>query len=119
MFDLGEVKAYEYHDGVVFAAYSDKFSKAIAQGGRYDALSKSFDSNREATGLSIDLKVLNHQQEHSINQSKALNAPNIDNPDFIEFINDLRGKGHIIKKDLYGSSEVDFFQDIGIWRLKK
>ena len=43
MFDLGEVKAYEYHDGIVFAAYSDKFSKAIAQGGRYDGLSQSFD----------------------------------------------------------------------------
>ena len=64
MFDLGEVKAYEYHDGVVFAAYSDKFSKAIAQGGIYDALSKSFDSNREATGFSFDLKFLIHQQEH-------------------------------------------------------
>ena len=119
MFDLGEVKAYEYHDGVVFAAYSDKFSKAIAQGGRYDALSKSFDSNREATGFSFDLKFLIHQQEHSINQSKALNAPNIDNPDFIEFINDLRSKGHIIKTDLNGSTEVDFIQENGKWRLKK
>ena len=29
MFDLGEVKAYEYHDGIVFAAYSEKYSKAI------------------------------------------------------------------------------------------
>ena len=44
MFDLGEVKAYEYHDGIVFAAYSEKYSKAIAQGGRYDGLSQSFGS---------------------------------------------------------------------------
>ena len=119
MFDLGEVKAYEYHDGVVFAAYSDKFSKAISQGGRYDALSKSFDSNREATGFSFDLKFLIQQQENSINQSKVLNAPNIDNPDFIEFINDLRAKGHIIKTDLNGSTEVDFIHENGKWRLKK
>ena len=119
MFDLGEVKAYEYHDGVVFAAYSDKFSKAISQGGRYDALSKSFDSNREATGFSFDLKFLIHQQEHSINQSKALNAPNIDNPEFIELINDLRVKGHTIKTDLNGSAEVDFIHENGKWRLKK
>ncbi|MBT3440173.1 MAG: ATP phosphoribosyltransferase regulatory subunit, partial [Gammaproteobacteria bacterium] len=119
MFDLGEVKAYEYHDGVVFAAYSDKFSKAISQGGRYDALSKSFDSNREATGFSFDLKFLIQQQENSINQSKVLNAPNIDNPDFIEFINDLRAKGHIIKTDLNGSTKVDFIHENGKWRLKK
>jgi ATP phosphoribosyltransferase regulatory subunit len=119
MFDLGEVKAYEYHDGVVFAAYSDKFSKAIAQGGRYDALSKSFDSNREATGFSFDLKFLIHQQENSINKSKVLNAPNIDNPDFIQFVNDLRSKGHVVKTDLNGSTEVDFIQENGKWRLKK
>jgi ATP phosphoribosyltransferase regulatory subunit len=36
MFDLGEVKAYEYHDGVVFAAYHSDFPKALAQGGRYN-----------------------------------------------------------------------------------
>ena len=119
MFDLGEVKAYEYHDGIVFAAYSDKFSKAIAQGGRYDALSKSFDSNREATGFSFDLKFLIHQQENSINKSKVLNAPNIDNPDFIQFVNDLRSKGHVIKTDLNGSTEVDFIQENGKWRLKE
>ncbi len=119
MFDLGEVKAYEYHDGIVFAAYSDKFSKAIAQGGRYDALSKLFDSNREATGFSFDLKFLIHQQENSINKSKVLNAPNIDNPDFIQFVNDLRSKGHIVKTDLNGSTEVDFIQKNGNWRLKE
>ena len=119
MFDLGEVKAYEYHDGVVFAAYSDKFSKAIAQGGRYDALSKSFDSNREATGFSFDLKFLIHQQENSINKSKVLNAPNIDNPDLNQFVNDLRSKGHVIKTDLNGSTEVDFIQENGKWRLKE
>jgi ATP phosphoribosyltransferase regulatory subunit len=45
MFDLGEVKAYEYHDGVVFAAYHDSFSKALAQGGRYSGLTKSFGSS--------------------------------------------------------------------------
>ena len=118
MFDLGEVKAYEYHDGVVFAAYSDKFSKAIAQGGRYDALSKSFDSNREATGFSFDLKFLIHQQENSINKSKVLNAPNIDNPDLNQFVNDLRSKGHVIKTDLNSSTEVDFIQENGKWRLK-
>jgi ATP phosphoribosyltransferase regulatory subunit len=35
--DLGELKAYEYHTGVVFCAYNEDYSKALAQGGRYNA----------------------------------------------------------------------------------
>ena len=119
MFDLGEVKAYEYHDGIVFAAYSKKYSKAIAQGGRYDGLSQSFDSPREATGFSFDLKFLIHQQAIGLNNKKVLNAPNIANPDFIELINQLRAQGHIIRTDLKGSNEVDFVNENGKWKLKE
>ena len=118
MFDLGEVKAYEYHDGIVFAAYSQKFSKAIAQGGRYDGLSQSFDSTREATGFSFDLKFLIHQQASKVKSKKVLNAPNIDNPDFIKLVNQLRAKGHVIKTDLKGSNNVDFVNKNGKWKLK-
>ena len=118
MFDLGEVKAYEYHDGIVFAAYSEKFSKAIAQGGRYDGLSQSFDSTREATGFSFDLKFLIHQQATKVNSKKVLNAPNIDDSDLTEFVNNLRAKGHIIRADLKGSSDVDFVNEDGKWKLK-
>ena len=118
MFDLGEVKAYEYHDGIVFAAYSQKFSKAIAQGGRYDGLSQSFDSTREATGFSFDLKFLIHQQASKVESKKVLNAPNIDNPDFIKLVNQLRAQGHVIKTDLKGSNNVDFVNKNGKWKLK-
>ena len=65
MFDLGEVKAYEYHNGLVFAAYHSSFSKALAQGGRYNSLSESFGSPRDATGFSFDLKFLIQQQLNS------------------------------------------------------
>ena len=118
MFDLGEVKAYEYHDGIVFAAYSQKFSKAIAQGGRYDGLSQSFDSTREATGFSFDLKFLIHQQASKVKSKKVLNAPNIDNPDFIKLVNQLRAQGHVIKTDLKGTNDVDFVNKNGKWKLK-
>ena len=118
MFDLGEVKAYEYHDGIVFAAYSEKYSKAIAQGGRYDGLSHSFNSSREATGFSFDLKFLIHQQASKVKSKKVLNAPNIDNPDFIKLVNQLRAQGHIIKTDLKGTNDVDFVNKNGKWKLK-
>ena len=119
MFDLGEVKAYEYHDGIVFAAYSEKYSKAIAQGGRYDDLSQSFESSREATGFSFDLKFLINQQIITFKNKRVLNAPNIDNPDFIGFVNELRSRGHIIRTDLRSSNDGDFVNENGKWKLKK
>jgi len=56
--DLAELKAYEYHTGVVFSAYNERYSKALAQGGRYNGLSASFGQSRAATGFSFDLKFL-------------------------------------------------------------
>ena len=119
MFDLGEVKAYEYHDGIVFAAYSENYSKALAQGGRYDGLSQSFDSSREATGFSFDLKFLIHNQLIKSKNKSILNAPNIDDPDFTDLVNDLRAKGHIVRTDLKGNLDVNFDNVNGKWKLKE
>jgi ATP phosphoribosyltransferase regulatory subunit len=60
-YDLGELKAYQYHTGVVFSAYHQNYSKALAQGGRYDSLGQNLHTNaanRSATGFSFDLKFL-------------------------------------------------------------
>jgi len=56
--DLAELRGYQYHSGVVFAAYCDDLSDAVARGGRYDEVGKSFGRARPATGFSLDLKVL-------------------------------------------------------------
>ena len=58
IYDLAELKAYEYHTGVVFSAYNESYSKALAQGGRYNDIGKSFGKSRAATGFSFDLKFL-------------------------------------------------------------
>lgn len=57
-FDLAELRGYEYHTGVVFAALTPAFGQAIAKGGRYDDIGKVFGRARPATGFSADLKVL-------------------------------------------------------------
>jgi ATP phosphoribosyltransferase regulatory subunit len=119
MFDLGEVKAYEYHDGVVFAAYHDSFSKALAQGGRYSGLTKSFGSSRDATGFSFDLKFLVQQQLKAVKKQKILVAPNSNDSTLTLLINELRSKGHNIKVDLTGSDDVDFVNKNNEWKLKE
>jgi ATP phosphoribosyltransferase regulatory subunit len=55
-FDLAELRGYHYHSGVVFDAYSDGVSGAVARGGRYDEVGKAFGRLRPATGFSIELR---------------------------------------------------------------
>lgn len=56
--DLADNNAYSYHNGLIFSAYSDGFSKAIARGGRYDSSLNS----RHATGFSFDLCFITSKQ---------------------------------------------------------
>ena len=56
--DLGELRGYHYHTGVVFAAYVPEHGQAIAKGGRYDGVGRMFGRARPATGFSTDLKAL-------------------------------------------------------------
>ena len=118
MFDLGEVKAYEYHNGIVFAAYHPNYSKALAQGGRYNGLSQSFGVSRDATGFSFDLKFLIQQQISNPIKSKILNVPTSDDPELKAFINDLRLQGFIVRQDFTSSNNLDIKKVDGKWALK-
>jgi ATP phosphoribosyltransferase regulatory subunit len=57
-FDLAELRGYHYHSGVVFDAYCEGVTGAVARGGRYDDVGKAFGRARPATGFSIDLRAL-------------------------------------------------------------
>ncbi|HIJ25958.1 MAG: ATP phosphoribosyltransferase regulatory subunit [Gammaproteobacteria bacterium] len=57
-FDLAELRGYDYHTGVLFAAYVPQKGIAVAQGGRYDNVGAVFGRARPATGFSGDLKNL-------------------------------------------------------------
>jgi len=118
MFDLGEVKAYEYHNGIVFAAYHLSYSKALAQGGRYNGLSQSLGVSRDATGFSFDLKFLIQNQKSNPIKSKILNVPTSDDPELKAFINDLRLQGFIVSQDFTNSNNLDVNKVDGKWALK-
>ena len=118
MFDLGEVKAYEYHNGVVFAAYHVDYSKALAQGGRYNALSQSFGVARDATGFSLDLKFLIQQQSDSKFKPRTLLAPNIDDTSLKAFVEELRSAGVVVKQDIENSDNVDIVKSGNKWIIK-
>ena len=56
--DLAELRGYHYHSGVVFDAYCNGVSGAVARGGRYDEVGRAFGRPRAATGFSIELRSL-------------------------------------------------------------
>ena len=56
--DLAELRGDHYQSGVVFDAYCNGVSGAVARGGRYDEVGKAFGRARPATGFSIDLRSL-------------------------------------------------------------
>ncbi|SHE29445.1 ATP phosphoribosyltransferase regulatory subunit [Modicisalibacter ilicicola DSM 19980] len=57
-FDLADLRGYQYHTGMTFAAYVPSYGQALAKGGRYDDTGKAFGRARPATGFSMDLKLL-------------------------------------------------------------
>lgn len=61
-FDLSELRGYEYHTGIVFAAYVNGMGQ-VARGGRYDHIGEVFGrASRGATGFSINVRQLLREQ---------------------------------------------------------
>lgn len=56
--DLGELRGYAYHTGLIFAAFQPGVGRELARGGRYDDVGKVFGRARPATGFSADLNLL-------------------------------------------------------------
>ncbi|MCS2609970.1 ATP phosphoribosyltransferase regulatory subunit [Halomonas dongshanensis] len=56
--DLAELRGYQYHTAMMFAAYVPGYGQALAKGGRYDDSGRAFGRARPATGFSMDLKQL-------------------------------------------------------------
>ena len=101
--DLAELRGYHYHSGMVFAVYHPGSHDAIALGGRYDDMGKSFGRARPATGFSMDLRQLHGLLEKQV-QAKGILAPHADDKVLQEKIAQLRAEGHAVVVDLLGDA---------------
>lgn len=54
-FDLADGRGYHYHTGVMFSAFAEGWSQALAHGGRYDGFGEKFGRARAATGFTLNL----------------------------------------------------------------
>lgn len=101
--DLADLRGYHYHSGMVFAAYHAGSHDAIALGGRYDDLGKSFGRARAATGFSMDLRQL-YRLLPVQSMRPAIRAPHREDVALTDAIAGLRAAGEIVIVDLPGSA---------------
>lgn len=93
-FDLGELRGYRYHTGIVFAALLPGHGREVARGGRYDHIGRVFGRPRPATGFSADLKALLELAESSAVAAPAgLGAPWSDDPGLLAEVRRRREAG--------------------------
>jgi ATP phosphoribosyltransferase regulatory subunit len=107
-YDLCELRGYEYHTGIVFAAYTPGYGQALAQGGRYDDIGQAFGLARPASGFDSDLKVIAKLSKRNFEQTKAISAPYDADPALAIMIEQLRATGQrvIVHFDAVTSKEA-------------
>jgi ATP phosphoribosyltransferase regulatory subunit len=121
-FDLAELRGYEYHTGVVFAALTPAFGQAIAKGGRYDDIGKVFGRARPATGFSADLKVLSELSEAPLVQADAIVMPveadltAEQRQSLWQMQSQLRQQGERLVAQLGGSPALQHFSRRLVWQ---
>ncbi|MGC2047614.1 MAG: ATP phosphoribosyltransferase regulatory subunit [Gallionella sp.] len=103
--DLADLRGYHYHSGMVFAAYHAGSHDAIALGGRYDELGKSFGRVRAATGFSMDLRQL-YRLLPSQSVRSGICAPHLNDAALQDQIAKLRAAGEPVVVDLLGKAEL-------------
>ncbi|MDX1336111.1 MAG: ATP phosphoribosyltransferase regulatory subunit, partial [Gammaproteobacteria bacterium] len=103
--DLAELRGYNYHTGIVFAAYVPGQGKEIALGGRYDDIGKVFGHARPATGFSTDLKtLLSLSSEQAESTTDMIFAPADHDASLRAVIASLRSEGQRVIIALEGQT---------------
>lgn len=101
--DLSDLRGYRYHNGAVFNAYTPGYGRALAQGGRYDEIGRSFGRARSATGFSADLRRLLRYSDGRP-PAAAILAPGDEDPALDAAIRELRERGERVIRLLAGES---------------
>jgi ATP phosphoribosyltransferase regulatory subunit len=103
-FDLAELGGFNYESGVVFAAFAPGSPDALARGGRYDEVGRSFGRARPATGFTMDLRQLAALGAPA-GRRPAVLAPCTRDPALEEAIGQLRAQGEIVIAELPGHED--------------
>ncbi len=103
--DLAELRGFQYHTGLVFAAYLEGFGAAVAKGGRYDNVGSVFGRERAATGFAFDLKALTAASAPDAIPEAWISAPESSDPDLAARVRELRQSGRTVATVLGGKPD--------------
>jgi len=104
-FDLAELSGYGYYTGAVFSAFIPGHGRAIAKGGRYDGIGRSFGRDRPATGFSADLKQLLALSGIEVPAKPGIIAPLELDDAGRQRVSELRAQGERVVRELPGQKE--------------
>ncbi|WP_339804719.1 ATP phosphoribosyltransferase regulatory subunit [uncultured Marinobacter sp.] len=96
-FDFCELRGYNYHTGLVFAAYVPGHGEAVGKGGRYDAIGRDFGRARPATGFSLDVRALVALGDRPARKHSAIWAPADADPALEGVISGLRMTESVVR----------------------
>ena len=116
-YDLCELRGYQYHTGIVFAAYTPGYGRAVAKGGRYDNIGEVFGRARPATGFDSDLKTLARLTGREFLRQPGILAPDSDCAELRAKVERLRASGEIVICDVNGGRDAAAARDLGCDRL--
>ena len=103
-FDLAELRGYDYHTGLVFAAYQSGSARALAMGGRYDGIGEDFGHAQPATGFSLDLKEMVTNSAIKSTENEVITAQWCDDAEQHNMIHQLRENGETVVYLLSGTT---------------
>lgn len=123
--DLGELRGYHYHTGLVFAAYVAGHRSEVAKGGRYDHVGEAFGRARPATGFSADLKQWLDFDGQRV-PARGILAPAGEASALLMAIAEARAGGQRVVQQLPGSPltaaeagcDREFLFDDGRWQVR-
>ncbi|WP_439135647.1 ATP phosphoribosyltransferase regulatory subunit [Pseudomaricurvus sp.] len=110
-FDLSELRGYNYHTGVVFAAFAPGYGASVANGGRYDHVGEVFGNARPATGFNVDITAIDGLVKAAAVRSGAIFAPATDDGAQWDAVNRLRAEGESVVCGFAGQSVADVNAD--------
>ena len=102
-FDLAELRGYDYHTGMVFAAYQAGSAQALAMGGRYDGIGEDFGHAQPATGFSLDLKEMVVNSRAASEEKEVISVVWQDEIEQHQMVEQLRSQGKIVAYQLSDS----------------
>jgi len=111
--DLGEMRGFDYHSGLIFQGFLSGFGSAVCAGGRYDGLTGRYGFSAPATGFAFNLYNLLFALDRTLDERAG------EGTDILLFSSErdkapaqrlaalLREKGYSVARDIIERDQAD------------